>query len=88
MAQITVYSKPRCVQCAAVYRWLDKRELEYTVVNLEDHLDKLEEFRAMNLMQAPIVVVDDHEPFSGFRPDLLDEYVFGIVPTPAKLYNE
>lgn len=76
--KVTVYSKPRCVQCGAVYRWLDKHDVKYEVVNLPDFPELLEEFKAENLMQAPIVQVGDHPRFSGFRPDLLQEYLLGL----------
>lgn len=85
--KVTVYSKPSCVQCNAVYRWLDKNGVAYEVVNLPDFPEKLEEFKALGLMQAPIVVIDDHKPFSGFRPDLLQEYVLGIKGVPSVLYG-
>lgn len=88
MAKITVYTKPSCVQCGAVKRWLDKRGLEYETVDLPSNPDKLEEFKALGIMAAPITVVDDHEPIPGFNPILLDEYINGVVPAPATLYRE
>src|SRR5690606_35206648 len=32
--KVTVYSKPACVQCDATYRALDKKGIEYTVVDI------------------------------------------------------
>ena len=65
---ITVYSKPNCVQCDATYRALDKRGLDYTVVDISQDAEALDMVRSLGYMQAPVVVADD-EHWSGFRPD-------------------
>lgn len=65
---ITVYTKPACVQCNATYRALDKQGLEYTVVDITEDDDAREYVMALGHLQAPIVVAgEDH--WSGFRPD-------------------
>lgn len=70
---ITVWSKPSCVQCNATYRKLDSLGIEYRVENLEERPDKLEEFKAQGMMHAPIVVVPRMEIWCGYRPDLIDQ---------------
>lgn len=65
---ITVYSKPACVQCDATYRALDKRGIEYTVVDISQDSEALEMVRALGYLQAPVVVAGDTH-WSGFRPD-------------------
>lgn len=70
MERVRVYSKEDCVQCTATYRKLDKDGVDYEVLMLEDNPDKLEEFKAEGLMQAPIVEANG-ERWSGFRPDRL-----------------
>lgn len=65
---ITVYSKPACVQCDATYRALDKKGIDYTIVDISADPDALEMVRGLGYLQAPVVVAgDDH--WSGFRPD-------------------
>ncbi|WP_159794965.1 glutaredoxin-like protein NrdH [Puerhibacterium puerhi] len=65
---VTVYSKPACVQCDATYRALDKKGVEYTVVDITQDAEALEMVRGLGYLQAPVVVADgDH--WSGFRPD-------------------
>lgn len=65
---ITVYSKPACVQCDATYRALDKKGVEYTVVDISQDAEALEMVRGLGYLQAPVVVAgEDH--WSGFRPD-------------------
>lgn len=65
---VTVYSKPACVQCNATVRALDKKGIEYDVVDMSQDMDALERVRALGYMQAPVVMTNsDH--WSGFRPD-------------------
>lgn len=65
---VTVYSKPACVQCNATVRALDKKGIEYSVVDMSQDMDALERVRALGYMQAPVVMAgSDH--WSGFRPD-------------------
>lgn len=65
---ITVYTKPACVQCNATYRALDKQGLDYEVVDITENEDARDYVMALGHLQAPIVVAgEDH--WSGFRPD-------------------
>lgn len=65
---ITIYSKPRCVQCDATYRAFDKLGVSYEIVDVSADRDALDYIVSLGYMQAPVVVTpDDH--WSGFRPD-------------------
>lgn len=66
--KVTVYSKPKCAACDATYRALDKRGIEYSVVDISTDVNALEQVRALGYLQAPVVVAGD-ESWSGFRPD-------------------
>jgi glutaredoxin-like protein NrdH len=69
MSNVTIDSKPSCVQCTATYRALDGKGIAYTVVELEQETaEAIELFKARGLMQAPIVITDTDE-WAGFRPD-------------------
>jgi glutaredoxin-like protein NrdH len=73
---VTVYTKPSCVQCNATYRHLDKRGISYNVVDLSQSPEALELVRALGYLQAPVVIVDNDlwgDHWSGFRPDKIDE---------------
>lgn len=70
---ITVYTKPQCVQCNATFRALDAAGIEYETVDLTVNADTLEKVKALGYLQAPVVVVNDGEHWSGFRPDKLEE---------------
>lgn len=74
MQEVTVYSKPRCVQCNATYRALDGAKIPYRVVDLTQTPAALEYVsEELGYEQAPVVVVDDQEHWSGFRPDKISE---------------
>lgn len=65
---ITVYGKPSCVQCDATYRTLDKRGIEYTIVDISQDAIAREYVMELGHLQAPVIVVGDQH-WSGFRPD-------------------
>ena len=66
--EITVYSKPMCVQCDATKRALNKTGLAYTVVDLTEDAEALARVKSLGYMAAPVVITgNDH--WSGFRPD-------------------
>ncbi len=56
---ITVYSKPACVQCDATYRALDKKGIEYSVVDISQDAEALELVRGLGYLQAPVVIAGD-----------------------------
>ncbi|MCA0158402.1 MULTISPECIES: glutaredoxin-like protein NrdH [Tsukamurella] len=66
--EITVYTKPACVQCNATYKALDKAGLEYRVVDITEDSDARDYVMALGYLQAPVVVAGDAH-WSGFRPD-------------------
>ncbi|OCP18268.1 MULTISPECIES: glutaredoxin-like protein NrdH [unclassified Ensifer] len=65
---VTVYSKPACVQCTATYRALDRQGVNYEVIDISIDEDALETVKGLGYMQLPVVVAGpDH--WAGFRPD-------------------
>ncbi|WP_290368037.1 glutaredoxin family protein [Occultella kanbiaonis] len=65
-----VYSTPECMQCKMTYRALDKAGITYRIVDVAED-DAAREFVTDELgySQAPVVVIDDQDHWSGFRPD-------------------
>lgn len=71
---ITVYSKPKCPQCRMTYLALDRRGIEYNVVDVaapENAAALAYVSEELGYSTAPVVVVDDHHHWGGFRPDLI-----------------
>ena len=68
MQQITVYSKPGCVQCQATISKLDKRGAAYEVRDVTQDQDAYAHVRELGYQQVPVVEVGQQH-WSGFRPD-------------------
>lgn len=65
---VTVYSKPACVQCVATYKELERKGIEYNVIDLTQDQEAFATVQGLGYMQVPVVVVgEDH--WGGFRPD-------------------
>lgn len=84
MKQVTLYSLPRCVQCGATKRWLDKAGVEYATVMLNESPDDAAAVSALGYKQAPVVIVSNGDPetdihWGGFNPDFLAKYAGEIA---------
>ena len=79
---VTVYTKPACVQCKATYRALDKKGIEYEVVDMSQDPTALNKIRGLGFTQAPVVVTPN-DSWSGFRPDKIDELAKQLLPQGA-----
>lgn len=71
---VKVYTTPVCQQCNMTKKLLDKNEIEYEVIDLTEHPEKLEEFKAQGFAAAPIVTAGD-KIWSGFRHDKITDLV-------------
>ncbi len=69
MTNITVYSKPDCVQCDRTYALLDREGHGYDVINLEEDVASVVKIKELGYLQAPVVVTPNGDHWSGFRPD-------------------
>ena len=65
---VTVYSKPACVQCTATYRALDRQGVNYEVIDISVDQDAFETVKGLGYMQVPVVIAGP-EHWGGFRPD-------------------
>lgn len=69
MDAITVYTKPGCVQCNAVFRALDKAGISYRRIDISVDSEARDYVMALGYLQVPVVVAGDGTHFGGFRPD-------------------
>lgn len=77
---VTVYSRsfPYCQKCMATKRWLDKRGITYTEVDLAKDPDALAWAKSRGHQAAPVVVVStptEDVEWSDFRVDLLEQHL-------------
>ncbi len=77
--QIQIWTTTNCVQCMQTKKQFDKLGIRYDEMALEQHPEKLEEFKAQGYLAAPIVVTD-RKTWTGFRLDKiksLANHLFG-----------
>lgn len=70
-----LYTKPRCVQCDATKRKLDREGITYEVVDLSADPSALETIKGLGYLQAPVLVADETTHWSGHRPDLIEKHL-------------
>ncbi|WP_113718101.1 glutaredoxin family protein [Arthrobacter dokdonensis] len=75
---VTVYSKPGCQQCRFTCRSLDHAGIAYDVVDLTTNAAALEYVQDLGYSQAPVVVVNDHDHWSGFNPTEIERLKLAI----------
>jgi len=73
MTQVTVYTKPACVQCNAVFRALDKAGIAYEKVDISIDSEARDYVMSLGYLQAPVVYAGPNDHFSGFRPDRIKQ---------------
>lgn len=71
---VKIYTLPGCVQCTLTRRALDEAGIRYEVVDLASDPAALAHVKSIGFLQAP-AVEGAGEPWSGFRPDRIDELI-------------
>lgn len=84
---VTVFSRPACVQCDGTYRALDAKGINFTIHDVSQDPEALENVKRLGYLQAPVAILapevakllgadDESIPlqphWSGFRPDQID----------------
>ena len=72
MAEITVYSKPNCMQCSFAKKYLDNKGVEFKEINVFEDAEALAMLRDSGYSEMPVVDVNG-EFHTGFRPDVLSK---------------
>ncbi|KAA0093579.1 NrdH-redoxin [Mycolicibacterium sp. P1-18] len=68
MVTITVYTKPRCPQCRATVRALQRAGLPHRLVDLTEDREARDYVLSLGYVAAPVVQAGA-EHWCGFRPD-------------------
>ena len=71
-SRVSVISREGCQQCRATLRALDARDIDYDLYDIAEHPDLADHAHELGFTQAPIVIAPGMNPWSGFRPDLID----------------
>lgn len=72
--QVTVYSKPDCMQCNFTKKWLKERNVPYTELNIKEDEEALLKVKEMGFQSVPVIVTET-ENWYGFQPDKLAKLV-------------
>lgn len=77
-----LYSKPGCVQCNAIKRWLKSEHLvegqDYEVVDLSLIPEAVDEVKQLGYEAVPVVLLPDGSHFYGFDSTKLEEWRAGL----------
>jgi glutaredoxin-like protein NrdH len=79
MTNITVYTKPGCVQCNATYKALDKQGIIYRKVDISLDDQARDYVMSLGYLQAPVVIAGCQH-WGGFRPDRIKALSNQVVP--------
>lgn len=71
MKQVTVYSKPNCMQCEFTKKFLFDNNIEYTAIDVYEDEQALNHIKELGFQSLPVVEIEGEEPFYGFRPERL-----------------
>lgn len=90
MGNLTVFTKPSCVQCNATYRALDKAGLSYSSIDLTVDETALDTMKSLGFQQAPVVMETDDDgnvidSWSGFNPIKIEERKLAKQAAEAEL---
>ena len=74
---ITVYSKPKCMQCEMTKMWLTQNKIPFETVDTEVNPESLELLSHYGWQTLPVVAIDDEisdnsKSWSGFQIDKLE----------------
>ena len=77
---ITVYSKPRCMQCEMTKIWLTQNKIPFEAVDIEANPGALELLRHYGWQTLPVVAIDDefedpNKAWAGFQVDKLERLI-------------
>lgn len=71
----TVYTKPECIQCDRTQAQLTKHGVPFGIRDVTTDPEALRYITAeLGYRQAPVVVTDDGQHWSGYRPDKIKDY--------------
>lgn len=74
---ITVYTTANCVQCNSTKRYLDKHDVTYQTVDLNEDAEAMAMVKELGYTAAPVVIAGDKH-WSGFRIERLKNLIAEI----------
>ena len=72
---IKLYTKNNCIQCAMTKKLLNKDNIKYEEINVEENSDVLEDLKSRGFKSLPVLSYNDKEYIVGFQVDKLRAFV-------------
>ena len=72
---IKLYTKNNCIQCTMTKKLLNKDNIKYEEVNVEENSDVLEDLKSRGFKSLPVLSYNDKEYIVGFQVDKLRAFV-------------
>ena len=77
---LTVYSKPRGMECMYTKMWLDQNKIKYENVDIEANPGAFELLKHYGWKTLPVVVIDEefedpNKSWAGFQVDRLERLI-------------
>lgn len=77
---LTVYSKPRCMDCMYTKMYLDQNKIKYENVDIEANPGAFELLKHYGWQTLPVVAIDDElsdktKTWAGFQVDRLERLI-------------
>ena len=63
---ITIYTKPDCVQCDQTKKYFDRNEIAYETIDITQNPEAYEYVKSLGFSSAPVVVADG-DSWAGFK---------------------
>ncbi|MBD1370858.1 glutaredoxin family protein [Hazenella sp. IB182357] len=74
METIIVYSKPHCIECNVLKRFLNDHQIQYETRDCSLNSAYLEEVKALGFLGVPVTVIKG-KAIQGLQPDLILEQI-------------
>lgn len=68
---VTVLSKKICPQCDMTKKLLTREGIPFEEIRMDEDEAALARAKDLGYLQAPVVITESGEHWSGFRPDLI-----------------
>jgi glutaredoxin len=59
MPNLVLYTKKDCPRCVMIKRLLDKKQITYETIDVDDRADLTDKLIAMGMMNLPVLQSDD-----------------------------
>lgn len=73
--EVTLYSKPGCVQCRATERTFKKDGVKYNYVDISEQPEALAFIKGLGYLAAPVVYVNEEIHWAGHQPQLISKHI-------------